>query len=129
MDVFRVAAEQQKTQGSVYNFKEHSLSQQLALASSTRETGWKMGAGFDGTFLEYYEVWRLLVYNRFVIELRDEIIRTLDEAIRRVSLDFGPETGLIVRGLPDQAEVEQAFGELASGSRTFVSFVDQFSLL
>ena len=129
MDVFRVAAEQQKTRGSVYNFKEHSLSEQLALASSTRETGWKMGAGFDGNFLEYYEIWRLLIYNRFVIELRDEIIRTLDQAIRRVSLDFGPETGLVVEGLPDQAEVEQALAELASGSRTFVSFVDQFSLL
>jgi hypothetical protein len=69
------------------------------------------------------------VYNRFVIELREEIVRTLDQAIKPVSLDFGAETCLVVRGLPDREEVEAAFAKLASGSRTFVSFVEQFSLL
>jgi hypothetical protein len=66
MDVYRMADEQQKTKGSIYSFKEHNRSQRLALASVMRETGWNMGAGFDGTFLNYYEVWRTLLFNRSI---------------------------------------------------------------
>jgi hypothetical protein len=128
LNVFRVAEEQQREKGSVYNFKEHHRAEQLALASATRETGWSMGGILGETFLEYYGVWRYLVYNRFAIELRDEILNTLNAAIKRISPNFGPETAMVIKGVPTLEDVEKAFQDLQSGSRSLVSLVEQFSL-
>jgi hypothetical protein len=128
LNVFRVTEEQQREKGSVYNFKEHHRAEQLALASATRETGWSMGGILGETFLEYYGVWRYLVYNRFAIELRDGILSTLNAAIKRISPNFGPETAMVIKGLPTLEDVEKAFQDLQSGSRSLVSLVEQFSL-
>ena len=114
---------------SFYDAKEHIRAEKLALAAATRTIGWTGGETLSEIFLEYYTLHRRLVFERFVISLREPILETLNEMLDRVGPRFGARSRLQISGLPTLKDVETAMIEFAAGERTFNSVLDDFTLL
>jgi hypothetical protein len=112
-----------------YDIKEHIRAEHLAIAAATRSTGWSANQPFYELFTEYYVLRRRLVFERFVIALRESILATLNVGISKVAANFGITARLQVSGLPTLADVGRAEKELAAGERTFGSVLDDFTLL
>ena len=82
--------------------------------------------GWDGRFLigsqdvtEYYKWHRLLLFERFKIELRDGIIATLNNVISRAGRRIGFAGQLKVKGLPTLTDVRDGQEALLTGSKSF----------
>jgi hypothetical protein len=114
---------------SFYDAREHIRAEKLALAAATRTIGWTGGETLSEIFLEYYTLHRRLIFERFVISLREAILQTLNEVLGRVGPRFGKSARLQISGLPTLDDVAKAVDELAAGERTFNSVLDDFTLL
>ena len=114
---------------SFYDAKEHIRAEKLALSAATRTIGWTGGETLTGIFLEYYTLHRRLVFERFVINLREAILQTLNEMLDRVGPRFEVKSRLQISGLPTLEDVAKAMKEFAAGERTFNSVLDDFTLL
>jgi hypothetical protein len=79
---------------SFYDAEEHIRAEKLALAAATRTIGWTGGETLSEIFLEYYTLHRRLVFERFVISLREAILETLNEMLDRVGPRFGARSRL-----------------------------------
>jgi hypothetical protein len=112
-----------------YDAKEHIRAEHLAIAAATRSTGWSANQSLYELFTEYYVLHRRLVFEGFVIALRESILQTLNKAVGKIAEQFGTTAKLKVTGLPTLEDVNRAKEELASGGRTFGSVLDDFSLL
>jgi len=112
-----------------YDAKNHIRAEHLATAAATRSIGWNDNTTYYGLFSEYYVVHRRLTFEGFVIRLREAILATLNEAVAKIAIECGKRAELKVPGLPTLADVNRAKAELAAGSRTFNSVLDDFSLL
>jgi hypothetical protein len=112
-----------------YDIKEHIRAEHLAIAAATRSIGWSANQNLYKLFTEYYVLHRQLVFQGFVITLRESILQTLNEAVGRIAQHFGTTAELSVNGLPTLEDVNRAKNELINGGRTFVSVLDDFSLL
>jgi hypothetical protein len=121
------AAQGEKDLG--YDAKVHIRAEHLALAAATRYMGWTAGQSLSQLFTEYYVVHRRLVFERTIISLRDCILRTLNQSLCTISAAFNKVASLRIEGLPTREDVERAMSELSTGSRTFASVLDDFSLL
>jgi len=111
-----------------YDAKNHIRAEHLATAAATRSIGWNDNTTFYGLFSEYYVIHRRLTFEGFVIRLRETILATLNEAVAKIAAEFGKRAELKVIGLPTLEDVNRAKAELAAGSRTFNSVLDDFSL-
>lgn len=112
-----------------YDIKEHIRAEHLAIAAATRSTGWSANQPLYELFTEYYVLHRRLVFERFMITLRETILATLNAGIQKMAAQFGTTASLQVAGLPTLADVNRAERELAAGERTFGSVLDDFTLL
>ncbi len=114
-----------------YDIKEHIRSEHLAIAAATRTTGWSANQTqtLYEVFTEYYVLHRHLVFQRFIITLRDWILVILNEVVARIAKLWGKTASIEISGLPLLADVQRAQTELAQGARTFASVLDDFSLL
>jgi hypothetical protein len=112
-----------------YDIKEHIRAEQLAIAAATRRIGWNANQNLYELFTEYYVLHRRLVFEGFIVSLRESILQQLNEAVAKIAKLFGTTGQLIVSGLPTLQDVSRAKRELASGSRTFSSVLDDFTLL
>jgi hypothetical protein len=112
-----------------YDTKEHIRAEHLAIAAATRSIGWSAGQNLYELFTEYYVLYRRLVFERFVITLRESILRTLNSALNTIAEECGATARLHISGLPTVDDVTRALKELAAGDRTFGSVLDDFSLL
>ena len=121
------AAQAQKDLG--YDAKKHIRAENLALVAATRHIGWTGGQNLYELFTEYYVLHRRLVFERTIISLRESIIRSLNESLITISTAFNKVATLRIDGLPTRGDVDRAMSELSTGSRTFGSVLDDFSLL
>ena len=112
-----------------YDIKEHIRSEHLAIAAATRSIGWDANQNLYELFTEYYVLYRRLLFEAFVITLRESILATLNVAIQRIAKQFGTNAKLEVADLPTLMDVNRAKKELSAGDRTFGSVLDDFSLL
>ena len=112
-----------------YDAKAHIRAENLALAAATRSIGWSAGQNLYNLFTEYYVLYRRLIFERSIISVRENILRTLNDALQRVARKFKKIVTLRIAGLPTREDANRAIRELASGSRTFGSVLDDFSLL
>ena len=119
----------QKESNLGYDIKEHIRAEHLAIAAATRSMGWSANQNLYELFTEYYVLDRRLVFEEFIITLRESILETLNQVIGKIAERFGTVAKIDVTGLPTREDVNRAKNELASGSRTFGSVLDDFSLL
>lgn len=103
-----------------FDIEHFDRTKKMARAQASKVIGW------DGRFLigsqdvtEYYKWHRLLLFERFKIELRDGIIATLNNAISRAGRRIGFAGQLEVKGLPTLTDVRDAQEALLAGSKSF----------
>jgi hypothetical protein len=121
------AAQAEKDLG--YDAKAHIRAEHLALAAATRSIGWSAGQSMSQFFTEYYVLHRRLVFEQTIISLRESILRVLNQSLSTISAAFKKAVSLRIAGLPTCEDVKRAMSELSTGSRTFASVIDDFSLL
>jgi hypothetical protein len=104
----------------------HVTSRKLALAEATREIGWDARGLFGDELLEYYQLLRLLRFERFKAELRELILSGVNDCLMRVGRRLDFRGRIEMEGLPTLDEIESAEEALRSGSRPFTDIVKQF---
>lgn len=112
-----------------FDISHFERTQKLAIAHAAKPFGW------GGRFMlnskhvtEYYQWHRFLLFEKFKVELRDNIVRTLNEAIARAGRKLGFEDQLVLEGLPTLAHVKDAQDALETGSRTFGEIIGAFRI-
>ena len=109
-----------------YDMRAHLRSQKLALADAGKIIGWNARGLLQEEMVEYYFVYRQLLFERFKIELRTSILETLNEGLERAGGVIGCSGRLVIEGLPSVDDVETAQAHLASGERSFKEILEPF---
>jgi hypothetical protein len=109
-----------------YDVKGHYFVQKVALAKATRFLGWNSRQLFRDEALEYYLIHRDLLFEQFIIELREIILNTLNQGIKRVGEEVGFQTKIVINGLPTITDIQAANDHLQKGNITFAEILEPF---
>ena len=109
-----------------YDFKIHNLTQKQALAEITKFIGWNARNLLKDKQLEYYQLYRMLLFKKFEIELRNSMLKTLNEKLVRVGHKIGFSAQIKVEGLMTLDDVNAAKKHLLVGDMEFTKIVNQF---
>jgi len=107
-----------------FDFAHFRRSRELAIAYATRKLGWCRAVQED--MLDYYRVHRELQFERFIVDLRQGFLSTLNEALDRVGPKLRFSAHLIIRGLPTNQDVLEAQDRLARGQTSFEEVMKPF---
>lgn len=107
-----------------YDFRAHKAAEHLALAEGTRGIGWDARGLFQEAQLDYYRVYRQLVFMKFVAQLREAIISTLNSVLTAVSQLVSPVGQIAVQGLPTSADMEAMLQRLERGDVSFKEAIE-----
>jgi len=108
---------------SGYAFEKHRRETEILVANVTKPWGWDGRWAWRDHSLEYFQVFRALIFRRSLARLREHIIGQVNQVLRR--LDF--RTGIELVGLPSSAEVEDVIAELHAGRIDFKTALDRSS--
>lgn len=100
---------------SLFNISKWSAQRACAIASATRWVGWPGRGTFRDHTTDYYAIRRQLMFERFKIKLRDQILSDLNEVLRRVGRTLGLTGEIWIEGLPTLGDVASAEHELHRG--------------
>ena len=109
-----------------FDYQKYHRSQIVALAEATRTTGWNARGHLDQVILDYYRLYRELVFQRFSIDCREEILETLNRGLEAIGRKVGFEAQIRVSGLPSREDVETALGRLEVGDGTLEDIMSPF---
>ncbi len=109
-----------------YEVKTHIYRRKVALASATKLYGWNARLAFQEEALEYYLIHRSLLFEHFKIGLRESILETLNQGIKRAGGQLGFDTKIIVIGLPTLNDVKIADDHLQKGDLRFAEIMETF---
>jgi hypothetical protein len=109
-----------------YDSSNQLYVQRLALAHAGKAIGWNARGLAVDDMLEFYSLKRLLRFERFKIVVRNSIIDTLNEGLKRAGRRMGFEAQIRLHGLPELSDVERAKSELESGSKSFGEVLKPF---
>jgi hypothetical protein len=116
-----------KPQKLPYDSGLHSHTRSTALAEATKLIGWNAGnRWFRKEVSDYYFYHRHLLFARFMIELRESILVTLNEGFKRVGGKMGFSGHLELQDLPTLADITKAQIHLLAGDQTFEAIVKPF---
>jgi|GEM_PF-728944 len=102
-----------------YDVKEIIRARMLAIASAGKPIGWNARGTFGEEVLEYYELYRRLLFEQFKIELRNSVLSTLNEGLERAGHELGFSGHIEMNGLPTLEDVKLAQAQLEGGKRPF----------
>jgi hypothetical protein len=111
-----------------YDSSGQVYSQKLALAEAGKAIGWNARGLFNDDTLEFYQLTRQLIFERFKIDLRNSILGTLNEGLTLAGKEMGFDAQILVEGLPTIMDVELAQSELETGSKAFGEILKPFLL-
>jgi hypothetical protein len=109
-----------------FDFKAHQRTMDLALAEACRSVGWTGRGALYGKVLSYYWIQKNLVFGKFLIDVRESLLGTLNEALGRIGRRIGVEAQLTISGLPTAKEINLAMEQLRNGSTAFTEIMDPF---
>lgn len=109
-----------------YDSANQIYARKLALAEAGKAIGWNARGLFTDDMLEYYSLKRHLSFEKFKIELRNSIVQTLNEGLKRVGQHMGFEAQIRLHGIPTLSDVERAESELAAGGKAFGEILKPF---
>lgn len=124
---FALDPDQASTMG--FDFKVFRRAQELALAQATKSLGWNARGLLEKQFLEYYILLREIRFQAFLIELRETMLDSLNNSLRRVGEKLGFGGQLKIAGMPTQADIDTALRKLNAGEGKFTELLKPFSLL
>jgi hypothetical protein len=111
---------------TAYNVTTHNHLKNVALARITKDIGWDGRWSFDKDALEYYLIYRRIRFEKFLIELRDSIIKTLNATLELVGKQLGFTNRILINGLPTIDDVKAAFDHLSKGDIPFKDVLEPF---
>ena len=115
--------------GPAYDFAEHQRNRRNAVALATKTIGWGARQLINDDMLEHYLLQRFLRFEGFKIRFRDEILSTLNDAIKRAGQKLRFKASVVLDGFPKLADVKDAKAGLMDGSMTFAAVFDKFSMV
>ncbi len=96
----------------------HDLTEKAA-AYATRPFGWDARQSLLGEWPEPLLLTRALRFRRFAIELRDDILKRLNTALRDIGQELGFDASLAFPNLPSLEGIDSALEDVATGDRTY----------
>jgi len=115
--------------GPPYDLRLHRNQQVRAIALATRPIGWNARNLLADNMLEHYYLQRHVRFEEFKIQLRGEIIDTLNLGLKRAGGRLGFAGSVVVKGLPTLDDIARSRAGLADGSITFKEILDAFSII
>ena len=109
-----------------FDLKIHIRTQKLALAHAGKLIGWNARGLFDNEILEFYYTYRHLIFERFKINFRNDILERFNDGLARVGKKLGFSAQLKIEGLPSLLDVEKAQQQLEKGDKSFIKILDDF---
>lgn len=108
----------------------HTRARSLAVADATKLIGWNAQEELlpRGEKLEYYFLYRQLRFYKFKIQLRDSILRALNEVIAHVGKTIGFSGSIETKGLPTLEDIAIAHAHLQAGNKPFDEVMRPFRL-
>jgi len=96
------------------------------LAQVTRLIGWNARGLFNEEISEFYQFHRLLLFHKFVTELRNALLSKMNDSFRVAGGRLGFSVELRIEGLPTIQDLEEAISRLTAGGYPFGEFVTKF---
>lgn len=110
-----------------FSQSDYFLSREIALAKATKEIGWNSRDYSNEHKFEHYVWQRELRFYKFLCILRETILKTLNNGLKRIGKKLEFEAELIVEGLPTTQDVENATEKLSKGEiKTFNEVLEKF---
>lgn len=109
-----------------FDYSEYSKAREQTVAMLTRDIGWNMGKFPHDGMLEYYWIYRKLKFELFIIELRESILATLNDSLKRIGKKLDMSGEIIIDGLLTVEDVLQAQDDLTSGRCYAGDILDKF---
>lgn len=109
-----------------FDFRTYERSIALAVAHATRDIGWNARGLLDKHFTEYYQVWRQLRFEEFLIRIREAILEDLNVGLEKAGRLCGFSAKLTLRGLPTRSDVQAARRAWQEGSASFQEILAPF---
>ena len=110
-----------------FDWQAHERAMMLALAEAGRPIGFGSRGMFNKHVATPYWIRMRLLHERFLIEFRQALLDTLNDALRRMGSRMGFECELKVDGLPTDRDIEIALNQLNSGSPPLIKLMDTYS--
>jgi hypothetical protein len=110
-----------------FSQSDYLLSKEIALAKATRVIGWNARNYSNEYKFEHYVWQRQLRFHKFLCILRETILKTLNEGLKRIGNNLDFEAKLVIEGLPTVLDAENALEKLKNGEiKTFSEVLDIF---
>jgi hypothetical protein len=110
-------AKQKRTKG--YEFSVYKRNQSAYLARATRHLGWPARQSFNDESLEYYQVYRILRFQKSKALLREHIMQGLNQSLHRVGRRMGFDARIAIEGIPRSIDYDRHILALQSGELSF----------
>ena len=111
---------------ALYDISEHNVWRKRAIADAGKLIGWNARGLIQEDTLEYYILHRQLLFEQFQIELRNSILATLNDGLKRAGRLVGFDAQICIKGLPTLGDVATARAELLAGSKPFKEILQPF---
>lgn len=110
-----------------FSQSDYLLSREIALSKATQIIGWNARNYNNEYKFEHYVWHRQLIFYKFLCNLRETILKTLNEGIKRIGNKMNFECQLIIEGLPTAKDAENALEKLHKGElKTFTEVLGMF---
>jgi len=109
-----------------YDFDKQVYTRKLAVAETIKTIGWNARSSFQDEILEYYELHMNLLFQKFLIRLRNDIIDNLNKCLLNIGNKVGFSVELKIEGLPKLEDVNKIENHLKSGSMNFNDIRNSF---
>ncbi len=111
-----------------FDLTAHIHLEKQALAEAGKLIGWNARDLFREETVQYYDLHRALVFERFKVELRITLLEKVNEALTLAGQKMGFSGQLRMSGLPTLKEVEEAQAHLSAGDRPFGEILKPFRM-
>jgi hypothetical protein len=111
-----------------FDLTTHAHLEKQALAEAGKLIGWDARGLFREETLEYYDLHRALVFERFKVDLRTSLLEKVNEALALAGQKVGFSGQLRINGLPTRKEIEEAQAHLSAGDRPFQEILKPFRM-
>lgn len=111
-----------------FDLTTHMRLEKQALAEAGRLIGWNARNLFLEETLQYYDLHRTLIFERFKVELHTILLEKVNEALTLAGQKVGFSGQLRMSGLPTLKEVEAAQTHLSIGDQPFQEILKPFQM-
>jgi len=116
----------QAGKASPFELKEFERAQKATVATVTKEYGWTARGLLQECMSEYYFFVRFLRFEMLKAIMREDIVRTLNQALGRAGDVLGFEAAIVIEGLPSNEDVSRSSALLQEGKSEFKVIMDPY---